>query len=147
MIFFSFSWNSAFCMHFIVQNYYFPASPPISSHDLGLSYRAFPLPIYKSASFQLLIFCCCSCNVFSRFISVILNCIKVVQQNRSFPKISLLSWSHGACDVQPVPGAWLFTAQGVRTAWSSWQCPGPQLWKTLISFLALLLIFCVSHCR
>lgn len=78
-------------MHVVVQKYYFPENTPTSLHGLGLHYKAFPLPSYKNVCLQLCIFCGCCCNVFNRFISVMLHCVKGVQQNRSFPKISLLS--------------------------------------------------------
>lgn len=52
----------------------------------------FPFPVTRvSVCLQLCIFCGCRCNVCNRFISVRLHCIRGVQQNRSFPKISLLS--------------------------------------------------------
>lgn len=88
-------------MHFVVQKYQFPANAPTSLHWAFIT-EHFPFLVTRvSVCFQLCIFCGCCCNVFNRFTSVTLHCIKGVQQNRSFPKISLLFQSHGACDMQP----------------------------------------------
>jgi len=72
-----------------------------------------------------------------------LHCIKGVQQNRSFPEIPLLSYSRGARDAQPglVRG---YSQCGEHSVLQP-AAPGPQLRKTLISLLALLLICCVSQ--